>query len=346
MSASSNAVVSRQEAISNGEFERLEIPKLSKYAICNLRGGIGKTTIAFNLTYYADNILAVDTCPQGNLSYHFDNEYYTKKMVTVKDMIFPYIIPGYALPDHVATYIGATNSFFEGKNAFQIPSSPDLYMLPSQLVSALNLSQSLQPDERRANEERIIQCLKTEIDKSMAESELNKCIIDTSPFFAGATQLAWNAVDALIIPVRTDQQSVSALEMIINTIKSSSSEYRKYLPGGSDTVKIQMVILTHCGWSTVPGSRNVPNSQTMIYLTKISEILSQNRTLLTTNNPENHICLLDDFLGSGRISSALSKPLELLRPGESRTIDRQRVSVNDSVTKCKNQLKYIYECIW
>lgn len=102
--------------------------------------------------------------------------------------------------------------------------------------------------------------------------------------------------------------------------------------------KIQMVVLTHCGWSTVAGARNEPNQQTKVYLKKVYDILSKHRTLLSTNNPENHLFMLDDFLGSGRISSIESKPMELLQEGKTKAIDRVRVSVNKSVDKCKNQL--------
>ena len=54
--------------------------------------------------------------------------------------------------------------------------------------------------------------------------------------------------------------------------------------------------------------------------------------------------MLDDFLGSGRISSIESKPMELLQKGETKGIDRVRV--NKSVDKCKNQLKFIAQQLW
>ena len=166
-------------------------------------------------------------------------------------------------------------------------------------------------------------------------------------FFAGATQLAWYASDALIIPVRTDQQSVKSLELLINTLTSPQSEFRKYLPESDiNAPKIQMVVLTHCGWSTIAGARNVPNQQTTLYVKKVYDILNRNRTLLSTDDPTNHLFMLDDFLGSGRISSAMSRPLELLHPGQSKTIDRVKVSVNSSVGKCKNQLRCINNLIW
>lgn len=181
----------------------------------------------------------------------------------------------------------------------------------------------------------------------MKEIGVDKCIIDTSPFFAGATQLSWYAADALIIPVRTDQQSIKSLELLINTLSNPQSEFRKYLPDSDMNMpKIQMVVLTHCGWSTVKGARNEPNQQTKIYLKRVYDILNRHRSLLSTDNPDNHLFLLDDFLGSGRISSYESKPIELLKPGETKTIDRSRVSVNDSVEKCKNQLRFINRQLW
>ncbi len=67
---------------------------------------------------------------------------------------------------------------------------------------------------------------------------------------------------------------------------------------------------------------------------------------MPTGNPDNHLFMLDDFLGSGRISSFESKPIELLQEGETKVIERVRVSVNKSVDKCKNQLKYIGRQLW
>ena len=306
------------------QLDAIDLPKQKIYAMCNLRGGIGKTTLSFNLSYLVDNLLAVDTCPQGNLSYFYDNNYYAGQQTNVKDMLLPYLVPGLGKATRVSAYIGATNHFFEQKNNYYIPSSEELYLLPSQLS--------------------ILYSLKKEIERELNENSLDKCLIDTSPFFAGATQLAWYAADALIIPVRTDQQSIKSLELLINTLSNPQSEFRKYLPENDMNIpKIQMVVLTHCGWSTVAGARNEPNQQTKVYLNKVYDIISKHRTLLSTANPENHLFMLDDFLGSGRISSIESKPMDLLQEGETKVIDRVRVSVNKSVDKCKNQLKFIAE---
>ncbi len=342
-----DTILDRQYNIANNQAEQIELPKYHIYAMCNLRGGIGKTTLAFNLSYLAENLLAVDTCPQGNLSYFYDKNYYADYQTNVKDMLLPYLVPGLGRTTRVASYIGATNQYFSDKNNFYISSSEELYLLPSQLITAINQTAGLQQAQKDQALKSILYSMETEIKRELSENSLDKFIIDTSPFFAGATQLAWHAADALVIPVRTDQQSIKSLELLINTLTSPQSEFRKYLPENDMNVpKIQMVVLTHCGWSTVAGARNEPNQQAKVYLKKVYDILSKNRTLLSTNNPENHLFMLDDFLGSGRISSFESKPMELLKEGETKVIDRLRVSVNKSVDKCKNQLKFIAKQLW
>jgi len=340
-------IINRQYDIANGEAKNIPLPKYKKYSICNLRGGIGKTTLSFNLSYLTENLLAVDTCPQGNLSYFYDNNYYSSGAVNVRDMILPYLIPGLGKASHTASFIGATNEYFANKNNYFIQSTEELYLLPSQLITAVNQASGLQNDLKNEALKSILYSLKREIEREMNENKLDKCLIDTSPFFAGATQLAWYAADALIVPVRTDQQSIKSLELLINTLSNSQSEFRKYLPDNDTNIpKIQMVVLTHCGWSTVKNARNEPNRQTKIYLKKVYDILSKHRALLSTKDPENHLFLLDDFLGSGRISSYESKPIELMQPGQTKSIDRIRVSVNDSVEKCKNQLRFINNQLW
>lgn len=341
-------IIARQYDIAQGTAGKIsKLPKYKKYAMCNLRGGIGKTTLSFNLSYLADNLLAVDTCPQGNLSFFYDKNYYAGNQTNVRDMILPYLVPGLGKATRVAAYIGATNEYFANKNNYYIPSSDELYLLPSQLNTAINQTTGLQHPQREQALNSILYSLRNEIDRELEQNSLDKCIIDTSPFFAGATQLAWYAADALVIPVRTDQQSIKSLELLISTLTNPQSEFRKYLLENDMNVpKIQMVVLTHCGWSTIAGSRNVPNQQTKVYLGRVYDILSKHRSLLSTNDPDNHLFMLDDFLGSGRISSWEAKPIELLQEGETKTIERTRVVVNQSVTKCKHQLEYISNQLW
>ena len=315
------SVIDRQYAISNGEYIDIDMPRFQKYAVCNLRGGIGKTTLVFNLSYLTDDLLVVDTCPQCNLSYFFDNSYLATHAVTTHGLILPYIVPSIGgRATHAARRINVTNGFFEKKTSCFIQSKNDLYLLPSQLTTAINQAMSLDAATRERTVNTIIFSLKTEIDREIQEQRLNKCLIDTSPFFSGATQLSMYAADALVVPVRTDQQSVNSFELLISLLTDPQSEFRKYLTNGYALTlpKIQMVVLTHCSWSRQSGDRNIPDRQTKMYAQRVYDIMRQHSGLLSTNNPSNHLFLLEDFLGSGRISSAQSKPIDLLHAGETK----------------------------
>ena len=346
MSSEINAIVARQDAIAEGAVSPLPLPRFDKYTVCNLRGGIGKTSLVFNLSYYMDNILAVDTCPQGNLSYFYDNAYYSNNSISSYDLVIPYFIPGLGNASRVARLISATNNNFNGKNSYYIPSSNSLYMLPSQMATALVQARSMPGQMQVQAVDRMLYSLKSEIAREMQETNTTKCLIDTSPFFSGATQLSWNTSDALIVPARTDQQSINSLTLLIDTLSNPSSEFRRNMPSDNHAPRIQMVVLTHCGWSTRAGAKNEPNQQTKVFLQKVKDIVSRNITHFTTSEPDNHILLLDDFLGSGRMSSAKSKPMALLNPGDSMTINRVKTRVNHSVEKIQAQLEYISNCIW
>ncbi|CQJ67390.1 MULTISPECIES: ParA family protein [Yersinia] len=339
-------LIDRQTRIAEGVEGPLPLPKFDSYTVCNLRGGIGKTSLSFNLSYLANDLLVVDTCPQGNLSYFYDNNYATSNSASVNDLLTPYFVPGLGHPSRVAKPISASNRWFNGKSNFFIQSNNELYLLPTQMANALAQARTLTGTTQTTVIDNMFYSLRNEIRREKTESGTNKVLIDTSPFFSGATHLAWHACDALIVPVRTDQQSINSLNLLLETLSKASSEFRKLMPSDQHTPKIQMIVLTHCGWSTVAGARNKPNQQTKMYLESLRDIVSRNISQFTTNEPNNHIVMLDDFLGSGRMSSAQSKPLELLNPGDSVTINRVRTSVNMSVTKIKNELKFISCSLW
>lgn len=346
MNSTIKQIIDRQYEIANGNLEPLDLPSFTKYTVGNLRGGIGKTSLTFNLSYEANDCLAVDTCPQGNLSYFYDEQYYLNNTTTVKDLILPYMLPGLGRASRIAKRISATNACFHNRNAFYIASSNDLYTLPSQMATALTQAKTLSGAQQITAIDSMLNSLRNEIDREMRDNNISRCLIDTSPFFSGATHLSWLASDAMIVPVRTDQQSINSLNLLIDTLSNPASEFRRDIPSNGYSPKIQLIVLTHCTWSTARDARNVPNQQTKVYVEKVRDIVDRNIQHFTTDNPDNHILLLDDFLGTGRISTALSKPIALLEPGQTIRIGRVKTTVNDSVQKVKAQLAYINRSIW
>lgn len=339
-------IIARQNSISEGNGISLNLPKFTNYAICNLRGGIGKTSLAFNLSFLTDDLLVVDTCPQGNLSYFYDNNYYQNVSTTVNDVLLPYFFAGLGRASRVSQNISATNKYFAGKDSYFMPSSSELYTLPSQMANAISGANQLSGPQKITVTDSLLYSLKTEILREQQETKTEKFLIDTSPFFSGCTHLAWHAVDSLIVPVRTDKQSINSLSLLLKTLANPTSEFRRTMPSDNHAPKIQLIVLTGCGWTTRAGARNEPNQQTKVFLEEVRDIVGRNISHFTTNNPDNHIVLSDDFLGSGRISSALSKPIELMQPGDSTRINRIKTDVNGSVEKIKNQLRFISKNLW
>lgn len=323
----------------------LTLPRFERYAVCNLRGGIGKSTLSFNLAYDTDDIIAVDTCPQANSTAFFTSGL-SVTGTTIYDALLPYLLPRMAFPSNIAQKIDNFNSYFSGKNSYFVPSSPNLYEFPSIMESALSQARSIPGQSSKATLQ-ILNSFRDLLDRETKKYSLSKVIIDTSPFFSGATHLAWHAVDALIVPVRTDQQSVDSLELLIQLLTDPARSFIRTQDGlGLQSPKIQMVVVTHCGWSTRAGAKNEPNNQTKVYLQKVKAIVSKNISCFTTSDPDNHIVPLDDFLGSGRIASAKQIPIKCLVPQQSFTIGGQRVEVNQSVEKCQKQLSFISSNIW
>ena len=87
----------------------LKLPKHKRYSVCNLRGGIGKSTLTFNLAYDADNLIAVDTCPQGN-STNFFMEGNAAKGKTIYDALLPYMLPRMSFPSNIAQRTDTNNN--------------------------------------------------------------------------------------------------------------------------------------------------------------------------------------------------------------------------------------------
>lgn len=323
----------------------LDLPKKQKYAVCNLRGGIGKSTLTFNLAYDADDVLAVDTCPQGNSSSFFRAGVEVDG-ITAYDALLPYLLPRMSFPSDISQRASDLNKYFRGKNVHYVPSSPNFYEFPSIMEAALSQARQIPGESERARKQ-ILNSFKDLLNREITKSHSSKVLIDTSPFFSGATHLAWHAVDALIVPVRTDQQSVDSLKLLIEMLKSPDRVFLRAQEGlGLSSPKIQMVVVTHCGWSTRPGAKHEPNNQTKIYLEKVREVVLNNIDIFTTDDPDNHIVPLDDFLGSGRIASAKQIPIKCLQPGQRFKIGDQEVSVNESVEKCQKQLTFITSNIW
>jgi chromosome partitioning protein len=337
-------LLSRFKAIANGDVVTSTVPKFERYAVSNFRGGIGKSTLAFNLSWELSRqqkTLLLDVCPQSNFTQSLLGEDALNQSKSIYDALLPYVMAGTPaiLPDDLIVSVPPSCLAFKGgKSTYLIPGSKELFLFPSLLYTQLSTASTL--GGRSADTSKnILESLSQVVSSITTHTSTTKTLIDTSPFFGGATHLSWVAADAIIIPVRVDQHSMEALKLTLSMLKNESMDYLRLnkQAGIPKKPKVHSIVMTHCGWSR--SNALTPDRSTQAYLSQVIEIVKSNADLFASSSPIDSIHLLDDFHSAGRISGTKRIPLAQLREGETHTIDGQRLEVNKSITRYQRELK-------
>lgn len=318
--------------------------RFKTYAITNFRGGIGKSTLAFNLAYEvsrANDTLLLDVCPQQNLSQSLLGHDIDDVDQTIYDALLPMVMPGTPSVDMDDLLISVTphcSSFRRGKKAYLLPGSKELFLFPSLLYSQLSQAANI-GGRARDTTKNILQSVDSLIDSADAIRTFDKVLIDSSPFFGGATHLSWVAAEALVIPVRVDQHSVDALRLTLSMLRDNSMDFLRLneQAGITKIPKVHAIAMTHCGWNRQ--APNTPDRSTQAYVQHVIDIVNDHADLFTSDSPVECIHLLDDFHSAGRISGSRRTPLAKLQVGQQFTIEGHRLEVNPSITRYQREMK-------
>lgn len=317
----------------------------ASYAITNFRGGIGKSTLAFNLAWEVSRkqkTLLLDTCPQCNFTQSLLGEDFTQETtLSVYDALLPHVMAGTPSvdPDELIVSVPPhCPSFKGGSGTILVPGSKELFLFPSLLYTQLSSAANLGEERAVSTRRNILQSVQKLIAKLSKDYKTPRVLIDTSPFFGGATHLSWVAADALIIPVRVDQHSIQALKLTLSMLKEQSMDFLRLNEQAEikKKPKVHAIVMTHCGWNRQAAF--TPDRSTQAYLAQVIEIAGANAELFSASDPINAIHLLDDFHSAGRISGSKRIPLAKLSVGESYTIEGQRLEVNQSLNRYQNEL--------
>lgn len=339
-------VIQRAGAVQEGNDLPIRSQKFKRYTVSSFRGGIGKSTLTFNLGYEmceTERLLMLDLCPQRNLSQSIFGDEILNFDSTVYDALISEITnTGDIDYEELAARISPFCPSFLGsarKKSYMIPGSSELFLFPSLLYSQLAQYGQLRGSKGQEASAKVLQSIKTIIKNAEEKTSPDKVIVDTSPFFGGATHLAWVAADALIIPVRVDQHSIDALRLTLEMLADPSSEFHKFneQAGIDQQPQVHAIVMTHCGWSRQ--KKNTPDSSTTFFLQKALEIAKEYEELFSEPNAEDCFYLLDDFHSSGRISGKQRIPLSKLEAGQKFLIDGQRLEVNPAVDRYKREIK-------
>lgn len=339
-------VLANHQAVVLGDYLAPNGQGFNSYAVTNLRGGVGKSSIAFNLAYEISrqyNTLFSDLCPQCNFTELLMGD--EKPKVSIYDGLRPAIL-GSAFGDvpedlsyRISQYCA---SFKGGKRAFIIPGDPELFAFPSSLYQQLNTAYS------HANAKAVQRLLHGLKELLIKESEINKCekiLLDTSPFYAGGTHLAWCAVEALIVPVRVDEHSLESLELLFKQLSDQSKDFQVWneRAGGLSTPKISAIVMT------MVGSRSrleaTPDNASKMYIERAIGIAERYSQLFYYDDPADAFVITEDFHSAGRISGAERLPISELSVGKFHTVEGRRLQVNSSASRYKRQIKYLASMI-
>lgn len=339
-----HAVLERSELVLRGEHIPPRDERFKTYAISNFRGGIGKSTLAFNLAYELSrnySTLLVDTCPQRNFSQNIFGELLNDFDQTLYDALIVEITNAGKcdIADMVTSVKGPCTAFIGRRPTFMIPGSSELFLFPSLLYSQLaQYAQIAGGTHTRDASARVLTALRRIIDQASATAKPEKVLIDTSPFFGGATHLAWAAADALIVPVRVDQHSIEALKLTLDMLKNAGMDFQKFnhQAGLAHHPKVHAIVMTHCGWNRQ--KKNTPDSSTRFFVERAIEVAKKFGDVFSETDVSKCFYLLDDFHSSGRISGKQRIPLSKLESGKKYVVDGQRLEVNPSVDRYKREV--------
>jgi hypothetical protein len=218
------------------------------------------------------------TCSQRNFSQNVFGDQILDFEKTLYDALVVEITGAgqFDMADITVSVKGSCPPFIGNKPTYMIPGSTELFLFPSLLYSQLaQFAQISGRTHTRDASARVLSSLRHIIDQASQTAKPEKILIDTSPFFGGATHLAWVAADALVVPVRVDQHSIEALRLTLSMLKDPDMDFQKFnTQAGLDRhPKVHAIVMTHCGWNRQ--KPNTPDSSTRFFVERALNVAKE-----------------------------------------------------------------------
>ena len=316
--------------------------KYRAYAVSTLRGGVGKSTITFNLAYELSkqrSLLVADMCAQCNLTENLMRG--AEHEVTVLETLQPILLgPAFGSAPSDASYriSNYCDPFKMTKASYLMPGNAELFAFPSMLYQQL---QTAYAQKNMGAVKALLQSLKTAMDAEAIDKKVDGILMDTSPFYAGGTHLAWCAANAVIVPVRVDEHSLESLELTLDLLSNPARDFGVWndRAGGISAPRVAAVVMTMVGSKSQ--MRATPDRASRMYIERAIDIAEKHSALFDFPEPADAFVVTDDFVSSGRISGAKSIPISKLKVGSFHSVEGKRLQVNASAERYQRELAYL-----
>jgi cellulose biosynthesis protein BcsQ len=318
-----------------------------KYAFWNNKGGTGKTSLAFQaISRYAEKhpskkILAIDICPQANLSELLLgglNSKGSEKLLSRHGLVPRCSLGGYfqmRLPAPYAPPTFDAHDFITKPNIYNsgIPPNIDLVCGDPLLELQANAVNTLANQNIPGTNAwiAVIDWLKTFLDQ--VEAEYDTVFMDCNPSFSLYTQIALATTDRIVLPVMADDSSRRAIQnafSLIFGLKLPSEIYASYAfatklkEAGRSLPKVHLIAKNRI--TQYMGSASAYAAVLYAIQSDIENLLKTHPDIFSFGTTAAGFVEVRDFQTTGVVAFAKGLPFSKLQAGK-QTINGHRVQV-------------------
>lgn len=318
-----------------------------KYAFWNNKGGTGKTSLSFQaITLYAEKhpdrrILAVDVCPQANLSelmlgglHHGGSE----KLLEQQGLIPRCSIGGYfqiRLPSPYSPPPFDAQDYITTPSQFNQAIAPNIDLVCGDPLLELqsNAVNTLANNQIPGSNPwiSVVDWLKDFLEK--VEDDYDVVFLDCNPSFSLYTQIALAAADRIVLPVMADDSSRRAIQnafSLIYGLKLPSDIYAAYAfatklkLAGRELPKVHLIVKNRL--TQYMGAASAYAAVLSAIEKDVRKLIKSNPEIFTFKTTSKGFVEVRDFQTTGVVAYAKGLPFSKVKVGK-QSIGGHRVQV-------------------